>query len=64
MNRAFLSAIVAATLGLLLILYLIFREVGAESEGPEKGALAGVAVLAVVMGNWQAIAHLPGGGGH
>ena len=56
--------LITATLGLLLILFLIWREEGAAIEGTEKGALAGAAALTVVVGIIQVIQHLPGGGGH
>ena len=57
-------AIATATIGLLLILALIFREVKDDVGSTEKGALAGGAVLAIAVSVWQVIAHWPGGGAH
>jgi hypothetical protein len=57
-------ALIAAALGLLLIVFLILREVGDETEGVDKGAMAGASALVVCVCIWQVIAHLPGSGGH
>ncbi|MDH3687503.1 MAG: hypothetical protein OEP95_14820 [Myxococcales bacterium] len=56
-------ALIAAALGLLLIVFLILREVGDETEGADKGAMIGASVLVLGVAVWQVIAHLPGGGG-
>jgi hypothetical protein len=57
-------AMITGALGLLLIVFLILREVGDETEGVDKGAMAGASVLVLGVCIWQVIAQLPGGGGH
>jgi len=58
-------AMVAAATGLLLIVFLILREVGDQTEGIDKGAMIGASVLVLGVAVWQVIAHLPGSGaGH
>jgi len=57
-------AMIAAAVGLLLIVFLILREVGDETEGPDKGAMAGVCVLVLGVCVWQVIAQWPSGAGH
>ena len=56
-------AIIAATLGLLLIMGLIYRESAKDMGGTEKAAFGGGALVIVVV----AVVHListAGGGGH
>jgi hypothetical protein len=55
-------ALIAATLGLLLIMFLIYREMKEEMDTLEKSSFGGGAVVVVIV----AIAHIltTGGGGH
>jgi hypothetical protein len=56
-------ALIAATLGLLLIMFLIYREMKDEMDTLEKSSFGGGAVVVVIV----AVAHIlttSGGGGH
>ena len=56
-------ALIAATLGLLLIMFLIYREMKEEMDTLEKSSFGGGAVVVVIV----AVAHIlttSGGGGH
>jgi len=57
-------AMITAALGLLLIVVLVLREVGDETEGIDKGALAGASVLVLGVCVWQIVAQWPSGAGH
>lgn len=57
-------AMIIGALGLLLIVFLILREVGDETEGVDKNAMAGICLVVVGVCVWQVIVQLPGGGGH
>lgn len=55
--------LITATLGLLLIMFLIYRETGKEMDTVEKTSFGGGALVVVVV----AVVHLlasAGGGGH
>jgi hypothetical protein len=57
--------VIAATVGLLTIIFLIRREVGSEAGPLESNALLGTGALAVAVCVWYVVTHLPsGGGGH
>jgi hypothetical protein len=56
-------ALAAATFGLLLIMYLIYREMKTEMDTFEKSSFAGGALVVLIV----AIVHIvstAGGGGH
>lgn len=51
-------AIITANVGLLLILYLIWREEKDEAGAAEQQMLAASGVLVTMVGVWQVIANL------
>ena len=55
-------ALITATVGLLLIVFLVMREVGGDTEGIDKNAMYAAAAFTLAIGVWQVIAHLPGAG--
>jgi hypothetical protein len=56
-------ALITATLGLLLIMGMIYREVGSELAAPERTSFAGGAVVILVVAAWHLIA-TAGGAAH
>jgi hypothetical protein len=56
-------ALITATAGLLLIMGLIYREVGPELATPERTSFAGGAVVILVVALWHLIA-TAGGAAH
>ena len=59
-------AILAATIGLVLIVYMIWGAVGAEQASSEKNMMIAACVLTLVVGFWQAFSHFfaASGGAH
>ncbi len=53
-------ALITATAGLLLIMWMIYREIGPELAGPERTSFAGGAVVILAVAAW----HLLASGGH
>ena len=59
-------AIASATIGLTLLVYLIWGAVGDEQQPREKKALIAATALTIAVGAWQAFSHLmaASGGAH
>jgi hypothetical protein len=56
-------ALISALAGLLLIVFLIYREEKAEIGSKERGMLALVSVVMIVVAAWHILPELLGGGG-
>jgi multisubunit Na+/H+ antiporter MnhB subunit len=54
-------ALIAAALGLLLILFLVYREQKSETASAERNMLLVVSILALSVAAWHVFAS---GGGH
>jgi hypothetical protein len=56
-------ALISALLGLLLILFLIYREEKGELGSRERSLLAAVSVVMIVVAAWHVGPEIFGGGG-
>ena len=54
--------LIAATIGLLLIIYLIYREQKGETGSAERNMLLVVSIVALSVTAWHVL--FAGGGGH
>ena len=57
-------ALAAAAVGLLLIIFLVFRELKPQLGGTERNMLAVVSVISLVVAAFHIIQGLGAGGGH
>jgi hypothetical protein len=55
-------ALISATIGLLLIIFLIYRELRAESGSAERSMLVLVGLVTLVVGAYHILAAGSGGG--
>jgi hypothetical protein len=54
--------LISATLGLLLIIFIVFREQRSEAGPAERNMLVAVSVVTVVVAAWHILAAGAGGG--
>jgi hypothetical protein len=54
-------ALISATVGLLLIIFLVFREQRAEAGSTERNMLIAVALVTLVVGAWHIVSAGSGG---
>ena len=57
-------ALASATIGLLLIIFLVFREQREEAGKVERNMLISVSVVSLVVAGYHIFSGLSGGGGH
>jgi hypothetical protein len=57
-------ALASAAIGLLLIIFLVFRELKPQLGGTERNMLAVVSVISLVVAAYHIIDGLRAGGGH
>lgn len=57
-------ALASATIGLLLIIFLVFREQRSEAAKAERNMLVLVSVVSLTVAAYHIIAGMTGGGGH
>jgi hypothetical protein len=54
----------SATIGLLLIIFLVFKEQRQEAAKAERNMLLAVSVVALMVAAWHIVGAGMGGGGH